>query len=328
MKGAFHRLPPASAAGPQVQLPGGAVVSEAFLSQIRAATFAFTETLLAGKGYVETRGNGWFLRTDLPKTAVDDLQRTLEFAREAFSDAFPGRVEQAGSQDVTIILFKDKEKYQELSAFDNLVPERSPVAGQYNPHLKIIYAAQGEQPMPIFARVIAHEATHHFAQLRLARADSYLPIWLNEGIAEFVESMKIAKPGKIRLDALDRGTVSKPAAILTRDDTMSGEWVWPKNVEESIHALEGNLGEVDLEALIDGRLDRHFSDNGMQVQYAVSWLLVHTLLTGEGGRYRDPFRSWATNADAKRDAATLGAALGISMPDLRNLMEKHLKEIR
>jgi hypothetical protein len=90
----------------------------------------------------------------------------------------------------------DKEKYQELSAFDNLVPERSPVAGQYNPQLRIIYAAQGDHPMPISARIVAHEATHHFAQLRLARSDSYLPIWLNEGIAEFVESMKMANRAK------------------------------------------------------------------------------------------------------------------------------------
>jgi hypothetical protein len=332
MKASFHRLQPA--AGPEVRLPGGAIISVAALSQIRAATLAFTETLLAGKGYLETRGDGWLLRTDLPKTTFDDIQRALDFARAAFSEAFPGRADrpasadQPGPQDVTIILFKDQEKYQELSAFDNLIPDRAPVAGQYNPQMKIIYAAQGDQPMPIFSRLIAHETTHHFAQLRLARPDSYVPIWLNEGIAEFVGSIKMAKPGKIRLDALDRGIISQPAAILTRDDTLSGERVWLKNAEESIHLLAENLGEVDLEALFNGALDRHFRDNEMRVHYAVSWLVVHSLLTGEGGRYRDAFRVWATNTGAERNAATLGAALGITMPELRRLLEKHLKEIQ
>ena len=334
MKASFHRLPPAPAAGPEVRLPGGAILSVASLSQIRAATFAFTETLLAGKGYLEARGDGWFLRTDLPRTTFDDIQRALEFARAAFSEAFPGRADQPasadqpGPQDVTIVLFKDQEKYQELSAFDNLIPDRAPVAGQYNPQLKIIYAAQGNQPMPIFSRLIAHEATHHFAQLRLARPGSYMPTWLNEGVAEFVQSMKMAKPGKIRLDALDRGTVEQPAAIVTRDDTMSGEWVWVKNADESLHLLAENLGEVDLEALLNGALDRHFRDNEMKVHYAVSWLVVHTLLTGEGGRYRDAFRAWATSTGTERNASTLGAGLGITMPELRRLLEKHLKEIQ
>jgi hypothetical protein len=89
---------------------------------------------------------------------------------------------------------------------------------------------------------------------------------------------------------------------------MSGEWVWLKNAG-SIHALEGTSpGRSG--GLFDGRLDRHFSDNGMKVQYAVSWLVVHTLLTGEGGRYRDPVQILGVQSDAKRDAATLGAALG------------------
>ncbi|HYV86785.1 MAG TPA: hypothetical protein VFB49_12805 [Patescibacteria group bacterium] len=328
MKAAFHRLPPAPRNGPEVLLPGGHVVSLTLLDQIRAATLKFTETLLTGRGYLEARGKGWFLRTDLPKSALDDLQRTLDFAKEAFTDAFPGGTEPAASQDVTIILFKDQEKYQQLAAFDNLVPERSPVAGHYNPQVRIIYAAQGNQPMPIFARVIAHEATHHFAQLRLARPNEYLPRWLNEGTAMFVESIKMAKPGKVRLDALDRGDVTQPAALITRDGTASGAWMWRKTVENALPLLAENLGDYDIGALVDGRLDQYFFDNSMQVQYAVSWLLVHTLLTGEAGRYREAFRAWAAGAGATRDATTLGAALGIPMPDLHRAMEKHLKEIQ
>ena len=328
MKVAFHRLPPAVNDGTQVMLPGGRVVPAALVKQVRTATLAFTETLLKGRGYTEARGNGWSLRTDLPKSSLDDIQKTLDFARSVFDEAFPGSAAPAGTPDVTMILFKDEEEYRQLSAFDNVIPERAPVAGQYDGEFRMIYSALGSDPMPIFARIMAHEATHHFTFMRLSTANGPVPRWLSEGIAQYVQCVKMAKPGKIRLEALDRGQVSQPSVFVTAGGAAHGAWIYPKRAEVAFSDLDQNLSDVDLAVLVDGRLDRHFFGEGAIGLYNVSWLLVQYLLNGDGGRHREAFRKWVLDPGAERTATTLSAAVGLSMTDLQQRLKAYLGQIK
>lgn len=328
MKVAFHHLPPAPAGDEQVMLPGGRIVPGSLLKQVRTATLAFTESLLKGKDYKEAKGNGWRVRTDLPKTSLDDLQAALEFARRGFDEAFPGPVPADGAQDVTLILFKDEEDYRQLSAFDNIIPERAPVAGQYDPEFRMIYSALGGQPMQVFSRTMAHEATHHFASLRLTGAERRMPRWLSEGIAQYIECLKMAKPGKVRLEALDRGQVSQPAVVLSRGDAYSGSYIYRKRAEIGLSNLKENLARVDLAQLLDGRLDRQFFHEGGLTLYDVSWLLVHYLLNGDGRQHREGFRKWAADAGAARDAGTFAAAVGFPVESLQGRLREYLAQIQ
>src|SRR5262249_15343116 len=103
--------------------------------------------------------------------------------------------------------------------------------------------------------------------------------------------------------------------------------IWAKTADRAIPLLSDNLGQYDIGSLVDGRLDAHFFDNEMEVHYAVSWLLVHALLNADAGRHRAAFEEWAVHP-GERNASTLGTALGMSMPEIHQLLEKHLKEIR
>jgi hypothetical protein len=330
MKAAFHRLPP-TADPDQVLLPDGQTVSQALIRQMRAATLTFTEALLKGPDYKEAQGNGWRVRTDLPKSALDDVQGAIGFARRALDEALPGRSGSgatAETQDVTLILFKDQEKYRQLSAFDNLIPERAPTLGEYDPQFRLIYSAAGDRPILFFARVMAHEATHHFLEQRLQAAPAPLPRWLNEGMAQFIECLKPSKSGTVRLDALDRGNVEQMGALMGREGAQQGTFVWKKRVEAALADLRENLSEVDVAALVDGGLDRHFFDEHGESLYDVSWLLVHFLMNGEDGRHRDAFRAWVLDAGAAKSAATLAAATAIPAADLPARLREHLARLR
>jgi uncharacterized protein DUF1570 len=328
MKVAFHRLPPGPKDEEKVMLPGGRIVPKSLLAQVRVSTLAFTETLLKGKDYKEAKGNGWLVRTDLPKASLDDLQEAIEFAQRVVDEAFPGPAGGAGKQDVTLILFKDEEEYRQLSAFDNVIPERAPVAGQYDSQFRMIYSALGDRPLQVFARTMAHEATHHFASQRLGGANGAMPRWLGEGIAQYVECVKMAKPGKVRLEALDRGQVEQQTTLMMRGDRYRGAFIYRKRAESALSNLQENLSQVDLAALLDGRLEQHFFDEGAQTLYDVSWLLVHYLMNADGRQHRDLFRKWAADAAAPRSADSLAAIIGISVGDLQPRLQAYLAQIK
>jgi hypothetical protein len=297
------------------------------MKQVRVATLAFMESLLKGPDYKEAKGNGWLVRTDLPKSSLDDVQAAIEFAHRVFDEAFPGPGVPAGAQDVTVVLFKDEKEYHQLSAFDNIVPDRAPIAGQYDPEFRTIYSALGFQPMPFFARTVAHEATHHFAAQRLSDSEGRIPRWLGEGIAQYVECARMAKPGKVRLEALDRGRVEQPAVVMARGETFGGSLIYRKRAESALMNLDENLASVDIATLVDGRLDRYFFGEGALTVYDVSWLLVHYLMNGDGGQHREAFRKWVTDVRTPRNAASFAAAVGIPANDLSGRLKVYLAQI-
>ena len=328
MNVAFHRFPPASGGEEKVAGRGGGAVPDSFMKQIRAATLAFMDSLLQGRDYKEAKGSGWFLRTDLPKSSLDDVQAAIEFAQRVFDEAFPGPAVPAGAQDMTVVLFKDEKHYQQLSAFDNFIPGRTRVAGQYDPGLRMIYSAVGPQPMPIFARTVAHEATHHFAAQRLADADGRIPRWLGEGIAQYVECARMAKPGKVRLEALDRGVMERSPVFMAGAEEYWNSYTYTKRAESALSNLQENLANVDVVALVDGRLEPRFFGEEAFTLYDVSWLLVQYLMNGDERQHREAFRKWAMDVGTPRNAASLVAAMGIPANDLPGRLKAYLAQLK
>jgi hypothetical protein len=104
--------------------------------------------------------------------------------------------------------------------------------------------------------------------------------------------------------------------------------MYRKRVEEAFPNLELNLAAVDVEAMLDGRLDEHFFDEGALTLYDVSWLLVHYLMNGESGRHRDAFRGWVVEPPGERNAATLAAAIGVPAADLKPRLKTYLRQIK
>jgi len=135
----------------------------------------------------------------------------------------------------------------------------------------------------------AHEGWHQYSQSVFRQP---LPIWLEEGIATYMEGHRI-----------DRLT----------DEVQFLPW---RNLERygelRARARRGEL--IPLAELIE-RSPQSFLENGGQqllTYYAQLWVLTHFLVEGEGGKYLPRLRRLLDDAVEGRIAARLAAEAGLS----------------
>jgi hypothetical protein len=115
---------------------------------------------------------------------------------------------------------------------------------------------------------------------------------------------------------------------MARGEAQHGAYIYRKRAEIALSNLQLNLAQVDLAALVDGRLDREFFHEQALTVYDVSWLLVHYLLNGDGRGHRENFRKWAGDPGAPRNADTLAAGIGITAQDLPARLRDYLAQVR
>lgn len=124
-----------------------------------------------------------------------------------------------------------------------------------------IAAWVGSRGLESVEETLQHEAFHLIHEVRLG---GEMPLWLNEGLAEYFGRGMVVK-GKFRLGIVDRGDVAR-----LREYREAGEFVPVRemvlvNSEQWWRALqEGNAGAL----------------------YLQSWAMAHFLLEADGGRYR------------------------------------------
>jgi hypothetical protein len=125
---------------------------------------------------------------------------------------------------------------------------------------------------------LQHEGFHQFAHSKLGRE---LPLWVNEGLAEYFGSAIVVKD-RVRLgivdadrvqsirDALERGTALGFDELLTTDPGR-----WRSNMQNG--SVKGHL------------------------QYDQSWSVVHFLIHGDRGRYREAFGNYLVHISRGRN---------------------------
>lgn len=143
-------------------------------------------------------------------------------------------------------------------------------------------------------RIINHELIHHFVRNTLGS----LPVWLNEGLAEFYSTFEsdgvMASVGRPREDHI----------LLLRKESMMP------------------LAEL---FAIDEKSPAYHEGNRRGLFYAQSWLLTHNLLIG------DPVRADGLGVFLKRLAAdkssseALGEAYGVTEQDLERELRAYLR---
>jgi Protein of unknown function (DUF1570) len=132
-----------------------------------------------------------------------------------------------------------------------------PVAGYAAPGLEANYIALTDDG-DFNDRVIFHEYTH----MVIANAVARLPLWLNEGLAEFYSTFALMDGGK-------RAQIGRP-------------------VVEHLALLDGSL-RVPLADLlrVDHQSPLYNEGNRVSDFYAESWALTHMLLNGQPSRVKE-----------------------------------------
>lgn len=113
---------------------------------------------------------------------------------------------------------------------------------------------------------LQHEGFHQFAHSKLGRR---LPLWVNEGLAEYFGAAIVVK-GDVRLGIVDGERVDRIVGALEADRAMGFD------------ELLGIESEQWHSNMLTGSPKGH-------LQYDQSWAIVHFLIHGDRGRYQKAF---------------------------------------
>ncbi|MCI0402352.1 MAG: tetratricopeptide repeat protein [Acidobacteria bacterium] len=192
-----------------------------------------------------------------PKAAAEAVQKLEEF-RHLLSLMFPG-IRLDPPAPARVILFKDTKSFEPYAP--RITREKSGRMGGFmQPGAERMYLAINRSA-PESQHVVFHEYIHLVLALNLGR----VPIWLNEGVAEYYERTQINK------------------AEFVTGEYHPGSW----------QVLQMNK-PIPLASLV--RMDYNsepFRDQKqVELFYAQSWLLVHYIMVGDEGKHRPQFNKF------------------------------------
>ena len=310
---AFHYFEPEPHGAPAIDTPEGRSIPLRHFHIMRDEKLALASRLLEGPDYAEIAGKGWLVRTDVAADQRADLIAAIERAARVFDQAFPGAPEPTDASSLTVLLFRTKDEFNQVAAFDNILRMRGFLAGQYSPQELTAYSSLGDQPVELAIAVLVHEATHHLVHQRLFQDGRPPPYWVNEGIATFVQLVRDME--NLNLSHFDRG------------QHRSGDYRWLGQGEHYLQVItRGQKSMPDLGAFLSQSPDLGPIDT--DISYGLSWLIVHYLITGDQGAHREKFESWLLTDARAGDGDSLLRALGTSEDALQGALEKHRKKMR
>jgi hypothetical protein len=183
---------------------------------------------------------------DLRDTAIK-----LEGFREGLRRLFPG-VQTTAPVPTVVIVFPNNDAFTPFKPTYQGKPRE--VAGYAAPGLEMNFIAM-ISASTVSDRVIFHELTH----LVIGNAMAGVPLWLNEGLAEFYSTFTLMNGGK-------RAQIGLP-------------------IPEHLHTLNGSIPQ-SLPTLLTVDMQSPLYNEGARVStfYAESWALTHMLINGRPSR--------------------------------------------
>lgn len=222
----------------------------------------------------------YWIKTDLPREEARKLAVHLNRLYEAFH-ARLGSLPQRTQEHLNVFIFASREDYQTTLA-ERFGINASGTGGMFfvNSEGGALAFWTGDLPERRVLHVLQHEAFHQFAYSRFG---GDLPIWVNEGLAEFFgeavlvgPTLVIGQSNERIIDAVREAVQDEshlPFSVMLSMD--------PQSWSMAIHRGEARL------------------------QYHQAWSMVHFLIHAEGGRYVGAFERYLrllNNAVPSEDA--------------------------
>jgi hypothetical protein len=333
----FHRFAPAPKDGPMGVLPDGRELPAVWFDEmrdekLRLATLLLQRVkprLLTDAVYREAAGRGWLLRANVTEQSFEAARQALEFAERAFDAAFPAARPVPADMPLTVLLLQYEHEYTQVIAFENFLPMRFLSSGRYSSWDRTITMAMADLPAPLWTRNLAHEAAHHFIAQRLY-AGKRPPMWVNEGIAAFIECLRAAPAGGADARAADAGA-DFDLAGLERGKIAVAPHVWTRPAEEYLKTLREAAADRKLASaaeLTSRAFEDEFRSADPRRAYGQAWLLVHYLMNAEGGKHREGFRKWLAGAGSEGEGDTLAAALESPLERIDSALPAYLESFK
>ncbi|MGE0708454.1 MAG: DUF1570 domain-containing protein [Planctomycetota bacterium] len=216
------------------------------------------------------------VKTDISQARCQEYARELEAIRRSYQGFF-AEDEAARARKATVLIFDTEEGFQsyaELTTDDRVESLLGCYLARYDQLL--LYEDKDDATLEETRRVLYHEAFHQFIYPLIPE----LPYWVNEGLAEYFSSTRIA----------DGRAVERGAAL-------------PARLRDLRRYAAQNKGTLPLRGLMR-ETPSEFYSGPVAVKYAQAWSLVHYFLHGapepDAARFRAYLRLLLAGAPPAR----------------------------
>ena len=202
---------------------------------------------------------------NLPSAEVKKFGKHMDLIFAEYSRRFSGLRDRRRGR-MKLYLLKTRDDYERQLALFGIDGSASGGMFFYGPRGSGLATWVGDRSERQTQQVLQHEGLHQFARNYLGYR---IPVWLNEGLAEYFEQAQIIK-GKVKLGIAEGWRIDRL-----------------KRAIEAGQALEFN----ELLNITSDRWRSNMQSGSPQgaLQYTQSWSIVYFLIHGDKGRYRQAF---------------------------------------
>jgi hypothetical protein len=284
------------------------------------------EQLIRDKNYGSAESDHYRVQSDDPRLDAKAATRLLESFR-AFFDEFWSAPTELLPYDKTsrVFLFYSFFKYNQMLGADFRMSSLRP-AGHYGSLYDAITLHSDAGSAADLANTLIHEAAHQMVDQRLDWGDGGASPWLGEGLASYFGYTLQDKTG-----AFQPGAVGRKSVALLRGAGKEA----PRQAGQRLRAARKALKNADpqqgstIEGLVWIRDSSRFYSGNPDVNYGLSWLLVHYLMHADDGQHTVALIAYIDQLRAGVNApGELFEALGMTGVQLDQALIEHAKSIK
>lgn len=235
--------------------------------------------LIKDRNYRFAAGERYKVMTDDPRLRPQQAVELLESFHEFFESFWDGRLQLAEYNEVSpVFLFYSFYKFNKIVSGEERFGDFRP-SGHYRSYLDMITLHSDGMPPQDLPGTLLHEAAHQLVAMRLNGGRSFNAPWLSEGLASYFEFTYRNADG-----AWLAGEVGGMHLFMVRGAPRKRSGTVRKRIRDFNRKVKKQEG-WSLDDITGITSRQQFYGTGVLDRYIVSWLLVHFLLHGEGGKY-------------------------------------------
>ncbi|HEX6772984.1 MAG TPA: DUF1570 domain-containing protein [Acidobacteriaceae bacterium] len=244
--------------------------------------------------WVEARSPHFIVMTDSNAKQAVHLADQFERMRAVLHTLFPN-AKVDGPAPILVLALKDQKGFRAIEPADYLAKGKLNLAGyfQQGPDTNYILLRLDAQQEHPFATVY-HEYTH-FA---FSAAQDWMPLWLNEGIAEFFQNTDIHEK-----------------------DIALGQ----PSVDDVLYLRQNRLIPLPVLFQVDHSSPYYHEENKGSVFYAESWALVHYLEVTDRQTHQDRIGAYARLLAQKQDPLSAATTAFGDLSKLQRDLEAYIR---
>ncbi|MGA9060190.1 MAG: tetratricopeptide repeat protein [Terracidiphilus sp.] len=248
----------------------------------------------ATEQWLEIRSPHFTVLTDAGEKQGRHILDQFERMRWVFQTLFP-KANVDPAEPIVVVAAKNEKVFDAMEPAAYLEKGQMKLGGYYmhtqeKNYILLQLGAEFEHP---FAAVY-HEYTH----VQFAGAAEWMPLWLNEGLAEFMQNTEI------------------------RDkDVLLGE----PSVDNILYMRQNRLIPLDVLFKVDAKSPYYHEEQKGSVFYAESWALTHYLMVTGHEKHANMLGDYMTLVSRHEDPVTAAESAFGDLKQLRSALESYIR---